>query len=161
MILIAIIYLETMSRRCHARKRKSPRRLFLCVPHRVPPCTPQCLCSVSLRPPWRCPIAGPCRPRCHPTTASGICDRWISLQHVQKHVKHTFKNNWNTCKTPGKHLKTITNIYNIQIYFYNIQIKTFAAYVWYRWNIWNIHLKHTCITIAICATSQSIFATSI
>jgi hypothetical protein len=39
--------------------------------------------------------------------------------------------------------------------------KTFATFVRNRWNIWNIHLKHTCIAITTCATSRSTFATSI
>jgi hypothetical protein len=43
----------------------------------------------------------------------------------------------------------------------NIQTKTLATFIRNRWNIWNIHLKHTCIGITTCATSRSTFATSI
>jgi hypothetical protein len=30
--------------------------------------------------------------------------------------------------------------------------KTYLTYVWNSWIIWNIHLQHTCVTIAIYAT---------
>jgi hypothetical protein len=39
--------------------------------------------------------------------------------------------------------------------------KTPAIFVWNRWNIWNIHLKHTCIAITTYAISWSTVATSI
>jgi hypothetical protein len=60
-----------------------------------------------------------------------------------KHLQHTYENTWNTC-----------------IYMQHPN-EPHATYVCNRWNIWNIHLKHTCINIATCATFRFTFATSI
>jgi hypothetical protein len=58
-----------------------------------------------------------------------------------------------------KHLKTLeTYTCNMHVYATSKSTfatshpdKTLATYVWTRWNIWNIHLKHTCIAIPTCA----------
>jgi hypothetical protein len=102
-------------------------------------------------------------------------DRWNTSN---KRLKHNCENAW-------KHSKTIANTCNIQMihlqhtyetpemletYACNMQHpdlllqhpdKTLTTYVYNRWNIWNIHLKHTYIAITTCATSRSTFATLI
>jgi hypothetical protein len=102
-------------------------------------------------------------------------DKWNTSN---KRLKHN-------CENALKHSKTIANTCNIQMihlqhtyetpetletYACNMQHpdlllqhpdKTLATYVWNRWNIWNILLKHTCIVTTTCATSRSTFATSI
>jgi hypothetical protein len=94
-----------------------------------------------------------------------------------KYLQHTSEDWWNTWNIHMKHLqkhlktleKSLQNICNIQIKYLQHMCETYAISRWNtykhtpenRWNIWNIHLQQTCISIAPCATSRSTFATAI
>jgi hypothetical protein len=66
-----------------------------------------------------------------------------------KHLKNNYKHKQHLDKT------LVTYVWNIC----NIQINTFATYVWKnRWNIRNRHLQHTCTIIATYATPKYNFA---
>jgi hypothetical protein len=104
-------------------------------------------------------------------------------------MKHLKQASETLTKTSEKHLKIIANICNIQMkhlqtYVWNSwkQLKhmlpicmymqhldpflqhpdkPLATFVWNRWNICDIHLKHSCITITTYVASRSTFVISI
>jgi hypothetical protein len=68
---------------------------------------------------------------------------------------------WNTWKHLKQHMLATRMYLQHPDLFLQHPDKTFATFIWRRWNIWNIHLKHMCIAITTCATPRSTFATSV
>jgi hypothetical protein len=91
--------------------------------------------------------------------------RLLALKQL-KHQENTCLAIANICNILIKHLHWNIRlqhacICNIQIYFCNIEMKHLQHTSETNKNIYNIHMKHACIAITTCASSQTTFATPI
>jgi hypothetical protein len=84
-------------------------------------------------------------------------DRWNTWNKCLKHLRKRLKNIYE----PLKHMLATYMYMQHPDSLLQHPDKLLTTFIWNRWSIWDIHLKHTYIAITTCATSGSTLATSI